>query len=126
MNINDLTIGEALQLTTLFGSATQSTDTSMVGKYVLVRSRNEGINAGIVVRYDRDSITLKDARRLWYHRPADNAVSWYEGVAISGLSEDSKISAAVPSKTIVEDYSIIECLDRAAISIREAASHEQA
>lgn len=99
---------------------------SIVGKNVLVRSsRNEGINAGTVVAADETGIALKNARRLWYHRPKDSGLSWYEGVANSGLSDDSKVSSTVSMKIIVEDYSVIICSDSAFADIMEKTPHAQ-
>lgn len=96
-----------------------------IGKYVLVRSRNEGLNAGTVLEADETGIVLKDARRIWYHRPADKSQSWYEGVSNSGLSSDSKISSPVSKKIIIEDYSITECTKEAILSIKGFKSNEQ-
>ena len=91
----------------------------MIGKKVLVRSRNEGINAGIVVLADETGVELKDVRRLWYHKPKDKGSAWYEGVARTGLSEDSDVSITVERKVIIEDYSMTECTDYAYQSIME-------
>ena len=104
-------------------SETAGVAQAMIGKYALVRSRNEGINAGIVIMADGTGVYLKDARRLWYHKPASKA-SWYEGVARDGLCDESKCSIA-RNKVIVEDYSIVECSDVARKSIEEAKDHEQ-
>ena len=95
-----------------------------IGKYVIVRSRNEGVNAGKLLAADETGCVLKNARRLWYSKPADSKQAWYEGVANSGLHADSKISPAVARKYIVEDYSITECSQAATKSIKEAPSHE--
>jgi hypothetical protein len=97
----------------------------MIGKKVIVRSRNEGVNAGIVVLADQYGVELKDVRRLFYHRPKDESVSWYEGVAISGISDDSKVSPTVPTKIIIEDYSMTLCLDEAFDSIFKLKPNEQ-
>ena len=96
----------------------------MIGKNVIVRSRNEGINAGKVLLADETGIVLENARRIWYHKPKDSRVAWYEGVAISGLHEDSKVSCSVPKKAIIEDYSITECNNEAFKSIMEKTPHE--
>ena len=89
----------------------------MIGKNVIVRSKNEGINAGTVVLADETGVMLKNCRRIWYHKPKDKELSWYEGVAVSGLSDDSKISGTVTMKIIIEDYSMTECTDDAFKSI---------
>lgn len=98
---------------------------SMVGKYVIVRSRNEGINAGEVVAADDTGVVLKNARRMWYHAPSVKTESWYEGVANHGLSDDSKISGVVSKKVIIEDYSMVVCTDVARKSIEDAVTHAQ-
>lgn len=128
MDINSLTLGQIKELTSLFGSAPISSPSSgisasMVGKYVIVRSRNEGLNAGYVEAADNTGVILKDAKRLWYHKPAVKTESWYEGVANHGLSKDSKVSGSVPRKVIIEDYSMTECTDIARQSIETAVAN---
>jgi hypothetical protein len=85
----------------------------MIGKKVIVRSANEGINAGIVVVADETGVELTSCRRLWYHKPLDSNLAWYEGVAVSGISSDSKVSGTVNRKVIIEKYSMTECSDEA-------------
>ncbi len=96
-----------------------------VGQYVLVRSRNEGINCGFVVAADETGILLKNARRLYYHRPAVQEESWYEGVCRHGLAVDCKVSPPVQKKGILEDYSWCEMTSTAAKSVQEYKSHAQ-
>ena len=99
---------------------------SAIGKYVIVRSRNEGVNAGFLDSADPSGCVLSEARRLWYHRPPDKSESWYEGVANHGLSKDSKLSPKCRGKKyIVEDYSITVCSDKASSSIRAMKNYEQ-
>lgn len=126
MNIDDLTIGEAKQLAGLFQAGTKPSDlrSRYVGKYVICRSRNEGVNAGKVIAADETGVILEDARRLYYHKPLNKNVSWYEGIAKDGISKDSKVGAAV-EKIIVEDYSLTICTAPAEKSIRGAKDHEQ-
>lgn len=97
----------------------------MIGKKVIVRSRNEGINSGIVVVADDTGVELRACRRIWYHRPKDKSLSWYEGVAVSGLDENSKVSGTVPWKIIIEDYSMVLCTDLAFESIMEVTPNAQ-
>lgn len=91
----------------------ESVATRMIGKKVIVRSRNEGVNAGIVVIADETGVELTSCRRLWYHKPLNTEVSWYEGVAEYGLGEGSKVSCTVRRKVIIEDYSMTEVTDEA-------------
>ena len=129
MNIDNLTIAQAREIAAMFAQATapknvRITD-NLIGKYVIVRSRNEGINAGYVEAADETGIVLRNARRLWYHKPAVNSESWYEGVANHGLSLDSKISAPVAIKAIIEDYSVTVCTEKAQASIEGMTAHAQ-
>lgn len=123
MNIEDL-----IKLAQLLQPSDKKTNGSMyeqfVGKYVIVRSRNEGINAGKVLELDETGVILEDARRLYYHKPTNKELSWYEGVALEGLSKDSKVGAEV-TKLIVEDYSITLCSKEAEKSIRGAKANAQ-
>lgn len=128
MNIDQLTIGEAKELAAMFGNqkaCAPAIGKDLIGKYVIVRSRNEGINACVITEMDETGIILKDARRIWYHRPADKKIAWYEGVAISGLDDSSKVSAAVTLKGIFDNYSITVCSLEAEKSIREHKTYEQ-
>jgi len=130
MNIDNLTIGDIKKISNLINMQEKNVNkdntlfSNMIGKYVIVRSRNEGINAGTVVNANKDGICLKDARRLYYHSPKDKDLSWYEGVAKVGLSIESKISN--PSdKTIIEDYSITECTEESKKSIMNYITNHQ-
>lgn len=128
MNIDDLTIGEAKQLAALLGNNSGEVKSKLysryVGRYVICRSRNEGINAGKVIEVDDTGVILEDARRLYYHKPANKELSWYEGVALEGLSKDSKVGSAV-EKIIAEDYSLTICTKEAEKSIRGAKANAQ-
>lgn len=94
------------------------------GKYVICRTRNEGINAGFVIEADETGVILERCRRLYYHKPSNKKTSWYEGVALEGLSDNSKTGAIV-EKVIIENYSLTICTDKAKKSILEAVTHEQ-
>ena len=127
MNIDDLTIKEAKELANLFNNTTTNQSnlySRYIGKYVICRSRNEGVNAGKVIALDETGVILEDARRLYYHKPVNKNVSWYEGVAKFGISEDSRVGTAV-EKVLAEDYSLTVCTSEAEKSIREAKENEQ-
>lgn len=125
MNLDDLTLGQAKELVSLFGNKEQLIQpikskilNSSIGKYVIVRTRNEGINFGKVIDADETGVILDEARRIHHHKPKDNNVSWYEGVAETGLHKDSKISGEVSRKYIIEDYSLTVCSEKATKNIK--------
>lgn len=127
-NINDMTIGQFMELKNLFfGNAQKQSDlySRCIGKYVICRSRNEGVNAGKVIALDETGVILEDARRLYYHKPINKNVSWYEGVAKTGISSDSRVGTPV-EKVIIEDYSLTMCTSDAEKSIRGAKDNGQA
>lgn len=97
---------------------------SALGKYAIVRTRNEGLNSGVILEAGADGCVIGEARRLWYSKPLDPGMAWYEGVALSGLHASSKVSPPVAKKYIVEDYSITLCSIIGEKSLREAPSHE--
>ena len=135
MNLDELTIGQVKRLLAMFSGMAQqnqaqpqSSDTRRLarpylGECVIVRSRNEGINFGILTDADETGVVLKNARRIWWHKPADSNMAWYEGVALSGLGEGSKVSPTVSEKVIVENYSITVCDAAAAEQIERWPSH---
>jgi hypothetical protein len=94
-----------------------------VGMKVICRTINEGVNCGIVEAADSTGVILKNARRLWKHKPKQG--SWYEGVSLHGLSDDSIVSCTVKRKFIIENYSLTECTDEAFESImNKTPNHE--
>lgn len=113
------------QIETIEFTGKETIASRMIGKKVIVRSYNEGVNAGIVVVADETGVELKNCRRLWRHKPKDKNLSWYEGVALSGLSADSKVSPTVGRKVIVEKYSMTLCLDDAFDNIMEFTPNAQ-
>lgn len=96
---------------------------SSIGEYCIVRTRNEGINCGRVIAADHTGVVIEDARRIYYHTPSDKKTAWYEGVAMSGVSEDSKLSTTVKRKYIIEDYSLTICTKEAEQNLRNHVDH---
>lgn len=128
MNIDDLTLGQIKQLQNVIGGVPQTKQSDLysryIGQYVICRSRNEGVNAGKVLALDDTGVILEDARRLYYHKPVNKNVSWYEGVAKTGIDKTSKVGTPV-EKVIVEDYSLTVCTSEAEKSIRGVKDSEQ-
>ena len=125
MNIDDLTIGQAREIARLFAAempqSQPSIDNGMVGKYVIVRCHDAGVLSGILESYAGRECVLREARQLWYWKPATGA--FLEAVANYGLDQDSKLS--VPARQhLTEDCQIIECTKIAEESIRGITDYE--
>lgn len=124
MNIDDLTIKQARELSQLFtGSAPAPINTGMIGSYVIVRCKDAGIHAGELVSHNGRECFLRDARRLWYWKPAAGA-AFLSGVAVEGLDKASKVG--LPTDTLLtENCEILRCSPGAEQSIRGAVSYEK-
>ena len=122
MDINDLTIGQARELAKLFGAGSGGIESGMIGKFVIVRCRDAGVHAGVLVSYDGRSCVLEESRRLWYWKVANNGFN-LSGVATEGLDDESKVGAIVRIH-LTENCEIIECTDRAEQSIRKIKTYE--
>ena len=125
MNINDLTIGQAKELAALFGSSPNPSaiDNKMVGKYVIVRCKDAGVHAGVLEAYSGREAVLTESRRLWYWKCAQGA--FLSGVAVYGVSDESKVGAPLPRIHLTETCEIIECSEIAAQSIRAQENHNE-
>ena len=127
INLDDLTLGQLKQIQALGGNVTECKPglaSSMIGKFVIVRSRNEGVNAGFLVAADESGCVLKNAKRLYRPISKNRSLSWYEGVAVSGLGTKSMVSGEVEEKVIIEDYSLTICTETAKESIMGFKANE--
>ena len=117
INIEELTIGQAKELATLF-SAPQQPQTglnSMLGKKCVVRTYSAGVWFGEIVEKSGNEVILKKARRMWYWRAAEGIS--LSAVALYGINQEkSKIVAAVPSVWL-EAIELIPASNKAITSI---------
>ena len=93
-------------------------ENGMIGKYVIVRCRDAGVHAGVLVGNEGREVVLTESRRLWYWKPAGGK-KFLSGVAVAGLDKSSKLGTALPRLHLTESCEIIECTDAARQSIRE-------
>lgn len=93
-------------------------DNGMIGKFVIVRCRDAGVHAGELVSHEGREALLKNARRLWYWKPAGNA-KFLSGVATEGIDASSRIGAPI-TVHLTETCEIIMCSDRARGSLMDA------
>lgn len=97
MNIDELTIGQAKQLSAFIGKQeTPRTLTSMIGKKCIVRTYSAGVWFGEIIEKSGTEVIVKNARRM-YQWWAAESIS-LSGVAVYGIiQEKSKICPAVDS-----------------------------
>jgi hypothetical protein len=117
MNIDNMTYGELKAIAALFNGQQHALNTGMIGKYVIVRCRDAGIHAGVLESTDGRACVLTDARRLWYWKVRGNG-DFLNAIAVSGVHEDSKLSAPVTRIALTENCEILQCSDEAEKVIR--------
>ena len=99
-------------------------ENSMVGEYVIVRSRDAGVHAGYLEGYEGREIRLTKSRRLWRWW-CKESIS-LSAVAVSGLKhDDSKVAPEVGRQTILDACEIILCDGDGKNSIINAPVAEQ-
>lgn len=112
MNINDLTIGQAKELSALFSNnsvVNSATPHPFIGKYVIARCYSAGVHSGYVVSVDGENVILKDSRRLWNWKAADGVA--LSGLAQNGMKKDSgcKIDTLNPEIYLTGVCELIPC-----------------
>ena len=123
INIEELTIGQAKELATLFSAPQQSQQpqiglNSMLGKKCIVRTYSAGVWFGEVAKKSGNEVILKNARRMWYWHAAESIS--LSAVALYGINQNkSKIVAAVPAVWL-EAIELIPASDKAITSIEGA------
>ena len=120
MNINDLTIGEAKGLASMFGASKEQSVWSnvMIGKKVIIRTYSAGVWFGLLVQKDGKEVIIENARRM-YQWWCKEGIS-LSAVAIYGLNiSKSKIIEPVPSVWL-EAIEIIPCSKVAIKDLEEA------
>lgn len=102
--------------------ADQQTD-PWIGKYVVVRTRDAGVHAGILASRNGRECELSESRRLWYWKVANNG-AFLSGVATQGLDHAASKVGAPITVLLTENCEIIACTDEAAQSIAQAPTYE--
>jgi len=123
--LDDLTIGEAKALAALFGAAAPAASpaTSLIGEKVIVRAYRAGVLYGELVSVAGETVTLKNARRLWYWQVKDKKGIALEDVANYGVSNGSKITEAVATAVIIDAGEIMSTTAAAQSSIEGANAY---
>ena len=88
-------------------------------KYVIIRTQNAGVFAGYLKERNGESVTLKNARRLWYWSGACSLSQLaMEGTKNSG---DCKFPCEVDTIDLTQVIEIIDCTEDARLSIKSVA-----
>ncbi len=128
MDLNSLTLGQIKEIAQLLNlqwsgaNVPEKIDNGMIGKFVIVRCHDAGVHAGYLESYNGRECVLRDARRLWYWKPA-NGAAFLSGVATEGLDRSSRVGKPIRVH-LTENCEIIECSKDAEKSINGMQSYE--
>ena len=88
-----------------------------IGKKVIVRGNNSGVEFGTLVAQEGQEVTLENARRIWYWEGAASLSQ----LAMEGTAkpQECKFTVYVDSITILDAIEIIPCTEKAIKSIEE-------
>ncbi len=89
-------------------------NTQKSSKFVVVRCTQAGVHAGYLVSQKEQQVELRDSRRLWYWRAAQEA--FLSGVARHGVAPGSKLGGPI-NVTLLDACEVIECTKAARRSI---------
>lgn len=120
MNIDDLTIKEAREISAMFGNSQATQTTNPCGhdkKPVVVCTDKRGVIFGYTENVDARPINLTNARMCLYWSKVTGGVF---GLAENGPNESCKISAVVPSISL-EGVTAIMSVDDNAVNAWEKA-----
>lgn len=123
MNINDLTLGQCKELSTMFSTNTTVLPTQdglngMIGEKVIIRTYSAGVWFGTLEQKAGNEVIITNARRMWRWWAAESIS--LSAVALHGIKHDkSKIVEAVPAVWL-EAIEIIPCSDVAIKSLESA------
>lgn len=82
MRLDEMTIGEAKQIATMFGAMKAAPSHPMVGRRCLIRTYSAGVHIGDVVAASEMEVHLKNSLRLWKWEGGGLSLS---AVAINGI-----------------------------------------
>jgi hypothetical protein len=119
MNIDNMTIGQAREISALFSKQNQHNNDGFVsehvGKYCIVRTYASGVFMAKLIRHSGRMAELSEARRLWSWK-ASEGIS-LSAVATAGVkSSECRFPAAVPSQTV------LDCLEFIPVTLDAKAS----
>ena len=123
MDIDDLKIGEAKKLATMFnpGNTSDNDVFEQVGKYYIFRTYSAGVFFGRLVKKHQNECIVSECRRLYYWKTITGGLSLSE-VANHGLHIDSKVCETTSGHWI-EAIELIPCKQIAINNIQDMENH---
>ena len=114
MNLDDLTIRQARELSRLFAPSVELKTHPFVGRYCIVRTYSAGVHVGVLTSAGEGEAILTDTRRIWSW--SGGALSCSE-IASSGIS-GGKMSCAVETNALTGVIEVIPATKEAEKCLR--------
>lgn len=120
MKLDDLTIGEAKQLSAMFSGQNSSKGLNgyASGMKVIVRTFSAGVWFGKLVEKSGNEVIIEDARRLWRWQAAESIS--LSAVAVHGIDASRSQIAPKVEQIWLEAIEIIPCTDKSLQTIEGA------
>jgi hypothetical protein len=119
MNINDLTIGQAQAIASMFGAVSKpitQDSIGQIGRKVIIRSRDAGVIYGEYAGNDGSTVHVKNARQLWKWVAA-KGISLIDVATYGVKGKECKFSPAQATVTVFNACAMIDVTPDAATSI---------
>ena len=132
MSINDLTIGEAREIASMFQSisgntgnavsgVTEQTSQSVcpfIGRHCVIRTDSDGVHVGIVISASGTEYLIGNDRRIWQWQ---GAFTLHE-IATTGIESSSRVSVEVPESFLTQVISVVPTTQAARDAIAKCHS----
>lgn len=131
MNIDELTIGEARKITSMFSQqlepcATQRVQSNLddfaIGQTVIIRTYSAGVWFGELDKKAGNEVILKNARRMWQWKCAESIS--LSGIVKYGIDRSGSRIAPAIDAVWLQAIEIMPITGKAAQSIAEAENAE--
>ena len=119
MNINDLTIGQAQTIASMFGAVSKPVTQAAIGplgRKVIIRSRDAGVIYGEYAGHDGSTVHVKNARQLW-RWVAAKGISLIDVATYGVKGKECKFSPAQATVTVFNACAMIDVTPDAATNI---------
>lgn len=113
MEIDELTIGQAKELSAMFGGNDAAPQSPHIGKKCIIRTYASGVHFGELVSQSGRQVELRGARRLWRWDAAPHGISLSEVAKHGSTGARSKICCVVDEMSILDGLEVIPCTDDA-------------
>lgn len=92
-------------------------NSTLIGKFVVVRTYSAGVHAGTLEAKEGKEVRLSNAYRIWSWAQPETNTGSLSAVSQYGVGKGSKIGNAVPLIELTDAIEVIEASNRAKESI---------